>query len=86
MKSLSVLLIIIFSLSSCITIETTSSGFKDEIYYSADKYAEVASQEQESKNSVAEEMQVESYESEAEQEYLMSTLLMIITIISILHD
>ena len=44
-------------------------GFKDEIYYSADKYAEVAFQEQESKNSVAEEMQVESYESEAEQEY-----------------
>lgn len=69
MKSLSILLIIIFSLSSCITIETTSSGFKDEIYYSADKYDEVASQEQESKNSVAEDMQVESYDSDSEQDF-----------------
>ena len=49
MKSLSILFII-FTLSSCITIETTSSGFKDEIYYSAETYTEVASQEQQQEN------------------------------------
>jgi hypothetical protein len=32
--------------SSCITIETTSNGFKDEIYYSAEKYSQIAQQEE----------------------------------------
>lgn len=50
--------ILIFS--SCITIETTSSGFKDEIYYTSDNYAEVAEQE-------ATEIRIE--EEVAEEEY-----------------
>ena len=40
MKTIQLFLIsIVLILSSCITIETTSSGFKDEIYYSAEQYA-----------------------------------------------
>ena len=49
--------------SSCITIETTSSGFKDEIYYTTDKYANLAEQN-ETVVSVGEETTEEEYSTE----------------------
>ena len=42
---------LIFIFSSCITVETTSSGFKDEIYYTADQYAQVAEAEKQDQQS-----------------------------------
>jgi len=47
MKAINILIFSTFIfLSSCITIETTSSGFKDEIYYSSEDYSKVAQQEE----------------------------------------
>ncbi len=68
MKSLSILFVIV-TLSSCITIETTSSGFKDEIYYSADTYAEVAVEEEMTRQQAEQAIEEESYETEEDQEY-----------------
>ena len=63
MKNINLLILsLVLILSSCITIETTSLGFKDEIYYSTKKYAEVAQQQEAEERAYqqAEESQDES--------------------------
>ena len=55
---------LIFIFSSCITIETTSSGFKDEIYYTADQYAQVAEKEEQEQQSFEEEQVQDSDDNE----------------------
>lgn len=55
---------LIFIFSSCITIETTSSGFKDEIYYTVDQYAQVAEKEEQEQQSFEEEQLQDSDDNE----------------------
>ena len=59
---------LIFIFSSCITVETTSSGFKDEIYYTADQYAQVAEAEKQDQQSL-EENQVQDLDDNEENYY-----------------
>lgn len=58
-------LVLIFS--SCITIETTSVGFKDEIYYTTEKYAEIAEQQEQQEQ--ADQQKEESQEEYNEENY-----------------
>ena len=55
---------LIFIFSSCITIETTSLGFKDEIYYTADQYAQVAEKEEQEQQSFEEDQVQDSDDNE----------------------
>jgi hypothetical protein len=65
MKTIQLFLIsIVLILSSCITIETTSSGFKDEIYYSAEQYAEVAEKEEQEEQAYAQENESQNQDNE----------------------
>ena len=67
MKSTQLLLLsFVLILSSCITIETTSSGFKDEIYYTAEQYSDVAQQEEQELQSYEENQE---YQEEENEEY-----------------
>ena len=55
---------LIFIFSSCITIETTSSDFKDEIYYTADQYAQVAEKKEQEQQSFEKEQLPDSDDNE----------------------
>ena len=55
---------LLFIFSSCITIETTSSGFKDEIYYTADQYSQVAEKEEQEQQSFEEDQVQDSDDNE----------------------
>jgi len=59
---------IIFIFSSCITIETTSTGFKDEIYYTAEDYTEVA-EKVEQDQQYLEDDQVQELDNDEENYY-----------------
>ncbi|MGC6470063.1 MAG: hypothetical protein ACON4E_02190 [Flavobacteriales bacterium] len=64
------LIVLVLAFSSCITIETSSSGFKDEIYYSASTYTEKAIEEEsviqneENYNTTDESTEVDEYSDE----------------------